>query len=370
VVHRSRTVENVEMRSAFWKGKKVFLTGHTGFKGGWLSLWLHHLGAEVTGFSLAPPSNPNLFEEANIASCLNSIQGDIRDLDALRNALLHSEAEVVFHLAAQALVRGSYEDPVGTYMTNVQGTVHLLEALRSSSSVRAAVIVTSDKCYENNEWPWGYREDDRLGGFDPYSNSKGCAEMVTAAYRHSFFPTNKYSEHRVAIASARAGNVFGGGDWGKDRLVPDVMRTLLDDSPLNIRNAKSIRPWQHVLEPLSGYLRLAELLSSDGASYSESFNFGPADSDAKTVEWLVNSLLTAWGSGRGWSYDLVQTPHESSYLRLDCSKSKTRLEWAPRLSLVDGLAWTVEWFQGYKRQVNLQELTLEQISRYEDLEPE
>jgi CDP-glucose 4,6-dehydratase len=364
-------MEDLEMRSSlFWKGKKVFLTGHTGFKGGWLSLWLHHLGAKVTGFSLAPPSNPNLFEAANVGSCLNSIEGDIRNLDTLRNALMHSEAEVVFHLAAQALVRGSYEDPVGTYMTNVQGTVHFLEALRSTPSVRAVVIVTSDKCYENNEWPWGYRENDRLGGLDPYSSSKGCAEMVTAAYRHSFFPKNKYSEHRVAIASARAGNVFGGGDWGKDRLVPDIMRTLLQDLPLNIRNPKSIRPWQHVLEPLSGYLRLAECLSTDGASYSESFNFGPTDSDAKTVEWLVKTLLTAWGANRGWSHDAGQRPHEASYLKLDCSKSKMRLDWVPRLPVGDGLAWTVEWFQGYERKMDVQKLTLEQIRRYEELKPQ
>ena len=370
MVHRSRTVENVEMRSAFWKGKKVFLTGHTGFKGGWLSLWLHHLGAEVTGFSLAPPSNPNLFEAANVASCLYSMQSDIRDLDALRNALLLSEAEVVFHLAAQALVRDSYQDPVGTYMTNVQGTVHLLEALRSSSSVRAAVIVTSDKCYDNKEWPWGYRENDSLGGVDPYSSSKGCAEIVTAAYRHSFFPINKYSEHRIAIASARAGNVFGGGDWSKDRLVPDVMRAVLQGVPLRIRNSKSIRPWQHVLEPLSGYLRLAECLTSDGASYSESFNFGPADTEARPVEWLVDALLAAWGSNCAWSCNRGDSPHESSYLKLDCSKSRMRLDWAPRISLEDGLAWTVEWFQGYQQGKDLQQLTLEQIRRYEELDPE
>ncbi|MFC4599692.1 CDP-glucose 4,6-dehydratase [Cohnella hongkongensis] len=282
--------------SSFWENKKVFVTGHTGFKGSWLSLWLSHKGARVTGYSLSPPTSPSLFKLAKVESQIEkSILGNIIDYDRLNSALQEAQPEIVIHMAAQPLVRESYKSPLETYQVNVMGTVNLFEAIRNTESVRAVVNVTTDKCYQNNEWEWGYRENEPLGGYDPYSSSKACSELVTAAYRNSFFPKDLYASHGVAIASARAGNVIGGGDWATDRLIPDVIRSMLKREKVTIRNPHSIRPWQHVLEPLGGYMLLAELLYEHGTQYGEAWNFGPEDQDVKPVQWIVENLAYKWG---------------------------------------------------------------------------
>ncbi len=331
---RQGTVEGVEMNMAFWRGKRVFLTGHTGFKGSWLSLWLQQLGAEVTGYALQPPTNPSLFDVANVGA-RHDIASSATSAMAqpLSRAMREAAPDIVIHMAAQPLVRHSYVDPVETYSTNVMGTVHLLEAVRQTPSVRAVVNVTTDKCYENKEWVWGYRENEPMGGYDPYSNSKGCAELVTSAYRSSFFNPAKYGEHRVALATARAGNVIGGGDWADDRLIPDILRAISAGQPVVIRNPHAIRPWQHVLEPLSGYLQLAQRLYEDGVAYAEGWNFGPNDEDAKPVQWIVERLTQQWGEGASWQLDDGDHPHEAHYLKLDCSKAKMRLDWQPRWHL-------------------------------------
>ncbi|MBU1775020.1 MAG: CDP-glucose 4,6-dehydratase, partial [Gammaproteobacteria bacterium] len=304
-------MEGVEVNATFWRGKKVFMTGHTGFKGGWLSLWLQSMGAQVTGFALLPPTIPSLFEVADVAQGMTSIIGDIREAESLAKAVREAAPEIVIHMAAQPLVRYSYANPVETYSTNVMGTVHLLEAVRQTPSVRAVVNVTSDKCYDNKEWVWGYRENEAMGGFDPYSNSKGCAELVASAYRNSFFNPEKYHEHKVALASVRAGNVIGGGDWAADRLIPDILRAISDNKPVVIRSPHAIRPWQHVLEPLSGYLLLAEKLYEQGIAYAEGWNFGPNDEDAKPVQWIVERLTEQWGDGASWLLDGGEHPHEA-----------------------------------------------------------
>lgn len=314
------------MNAAFWHGKRVFLTGHTGFKGGWLSLWLQQLGADVTGYALDAPTSPSLFEAASVARGMRSIIGDVRDGDAVKRAMAVARPDIVIHMAAQPLVRYSYVNPVETYSTNVMGVVNLLEAVRATPGVRAVVNVTSDKCYENREWPWGYRENEAMGGYDPYSNSKGCAELVTAGYRSSFFHADKYPEHGVALGSGRAGNVIGGGDWALDRLIPDMLRAIGAGEPVMIRNPHAIRPWQHVLEPLSGYLTLAEKLYTEGPVHAEGWNFGPYDTDAKPVEWIVERMTQEWGAGASWTLDGQDHPHEATYLKLDCSKARGR--WA------------------------------------------
>jgi CDP-glucose 4,6-dehydratase len=358
-------VEEVAVNNTFWRGRRVFLTGHTGFKGSWLSLWLQSLGAELTGFALAPPTNPSLFEVAGVARGMRSLIGDIRDADALRRAMQEASPEVVIHMAAQPLVRYSYVNPVETYATNVMGVVHLLEAVRQTPGIRAVVNVTTDKCYENKEWSWGYRENEPLGGYDPYSNSKGCAELVTAAYRNSFFNPACRAEHGVALASARAGNVIGGGDWAQDRLIPDILRAIEAGRPVLIRSPHSIRPWQHVLEPLSGYLALAErLFADDGASFAEGWNFGPSDEDAKPVQWIVERLTNAWGEGAAWQLDGAPQPHEATYLKLDCSKARSRLAWHPRWDLGQTLNRIVDWHQGLRRNEDIKQLTLQQIAEY------
>jgi CDP-glucose 4,6-dehydratase len=350
------------MNASFWRGKRVFLTGHTGFKGSWLSLWLQSLGAELTGFALAPPTNPSLFEEAKVADGMTSILGDVRDLSALQAALHKTQPEIVIHMAAQPLVRYSYQSPVETYAVNVMGTVHLLEAVRQTPSVRAVVNVTTDKCYENKEWVWGYREDETMGGFDPYSNSKGCSELVTRAYRQSLF---QIGAHKVALASARAGNVIGGGDWALDRLVPDILRALGQGQVISIRNPNAIRPWQHVLEPLSGYLQLAEQLFADnGQDYAQAFNFGPREEDAKPVQWIVENICKAWGGDAQWAQQTGEHPHEAHYLKLDISKAKMRLGWQPKWSLDIALAKIVEWHLAYLAQDNMRTFTLNQINQY------
>lgn len=352
----------------FWRGKKVFLTGHTGFKGSWLALWLTQLGAEVSGFALAPPTNPNLYQLAAVGKRIRSVIGDVRDQAELCSALQHSGAEVVLHLAAQPLVRESYISPVETFSTNVMGTAHLLEAVRETPSVRAVVNVTTDKCYENREWVWGYREDEALGGFDPYSSSKACSELVTAAYRKSFFHPDSYSQHGVAVATARAGNVIGGGDWGKDRLIPDCLNWLMAGEPISLRNPGAIRPWQHVLEPLSGYLLLAQRLYEQGPEFVGAWNFGPEHRDARSVLEVVSLLCQLWGGATSLEVMTSQQPHEATYLKLDCSKAKVRLGWTPRLGLDQALGWIVEWTKAYSGGEEVLDLCLEQISRFDAME--
>ena len=349
----------------FWKGKRVFLTGHTGFKGSWLCLWLHRLGASVTGYALAPPTNPSLFVLAGVESLLErSVIADIRDSERLRQELITAKPEIVIHMAAQPLVRDSYKIPVETYATNVMGTVHLLEAVRQCPSVRAVVNVTTDKCYENREWVWGYRENEAMGGYDPYSSSKGCAELVSAAYRQSFFNAQDYSSHGVALATARAGNVIGGGDWAVDRLIPDIIRSLLANEAVRIRNPHAIRPWQHVLEPLSGYLRLAQCLFEQGADYAEGWNFGPTDDDAKPVEWIVQRMCELHGNGARYEIDSGDHPHEAHYLKLDCSKARMRLGWQPRWGLATALSSIIEWTGAYREKQEMRAVCLKQIDSY------
>jgi CDP-glucose 4,6-dehydratase len=344
----------------FWRGKRVFLTGHTGFKGSWLSLWLQSLGAEVTGYALTPPTKPNLFEVAGVTTGMTSVSADIRDLPTLQRAMQMAQPNIVIHMAAQALVRLSYAEPVETYATNVMGTVHVLESVRHTPSVKAVVVVTTDKCYENKEWPWGYRENEPMGGHDPYSSSKGCAELVTAAYRTSFF-----QQHGVAVATARAGNVIGGGDWAADRLVPDILRAFEQNQPVVIRNPQATRPWQHVLEPLSGYLSLAERLYTNGQAYAESWNFGPKEDDARPVQWIVENLVRSWGNGASWQQDGGVHPHEANYLKLDISKANGRLGWKPRWTLGTALEHITSWHQSWLRQDNMKQLCLAQVQQYE-----
>jgi CDP-glucose 4,6-dehydratase len=360
-------MEGLDVKPNFWRGKRVFLTGHTGFKGGWLSLWLQHLGADLTGYALEAPTIPNLFEKASIAGNMQSIIGDIRDRAKLSAAIHEALPEIVIHMAAQPLVRRSYADPVETYSTNVMGTVHLLEAVRLCQSVRAVVNVTTDKCYENREWIWPYRENDAMGGYDPYSSSKGCAELVTAAYRSSFFNADKFKLHQLALASARAGNVIGGGDWAEDRLVPDVLKAFALGESLLIRNPQAVRPWQHVLEPLRGYLTLAEHLFEHGSSYAEAYNFGPRENDAQSVEWVVGQLAHKWGGDANWQVDGANHPHEASLLRLDVSKASHRLSWRPVLDLDSSLQWTVDWARADHEQQDMHAFTISQIENYQQL---
>lgn len=345
---------------AFWAGKRVFMTGHTGFKGSWLSLWLQKMGAELTGFALAPPTSPALFDVARVADGMTSIIGDIRDREALASALVEANPDIVIHMAAQPLVRASYDDPVGTYATNVMGTVHLLEAVRNAASVRAACVVTTDKCYENREWVWGYREDEAMGGYDPYSNSKGCAELVTAAYRQSFFA----GEGKAAIGSGRAGNVIGGGDWASDRLVPDILRAVEQGEPVLIRNPLATRPWQHVLEPLSGYLVLCQALWHDRDA-AQAWNFGPRDDDAKPVQWIVEHMCALWGDRAEWTRDMSVQPHEANFLKLDISKARAGLHWGPRWSLDEALGRIVAWHRAWLSGADMHDYCNTELERFE-----
>jgi CDP-glucose 4,6-dehydratase len=352
---------------AFWKGRRVFLTGHTGFKGSWLALWLHALGAEVTGYALAPPTEPNLFEQAEVERTLRSIRADIRDFPTLKAAITEWRPDVVIHMAAQSVVRRGYDDPVDTYSSNVMGTVNVLESVRQLRHPCGIVNVTSDKCYENREWVWGYRENEPMGGRDPYSNSKGCAELVTTAYRESFFPPASIEDHGVAIATARAGNAIGGGDWTADQLIPDLMRAFLAGRPCLLRNPSAIRPWQFVLEPLRGYLTLAERLAQDPRRFASAWNFGPAESDARPVSWIADQLARSWGNNASWSLDAGAHPHEARFLKLDTSKARTCLNWHPVLPLQVALDWIVEWYHAFQAGANLRDLTWMQIERYEAL---
>lgn len=355
------------MKTSFWNGKKVFVTGHTGFKGSWLSLWLQMLGAEVFGYSLTPPTSPSLFDLAHIAEGMTSVIGDIRDLHFLKEMMHTCQPDIVIHLAAQPLVRESYHNPVDTYAVNIMGTVNVLEAVRSVPSVKAVVSVTSDKCYENREWVWGYRETDPMGGHDPYSSSKGCAELVTTAYRQSFFNPADYAQHGVAIASVRAGNVIGGGDWAKDRLIPDILRAWSVGEEVIIRNPQAVRPWQHVLEPLHGYLMLAEKLFTQGCLYGGGWNFGPNESGVKTVAWIVEHLKQLWGNDANWNHDSRFQPHEANYLTLDCSKARNQLAWEPQLDLSIALAWIVDWHKTWQQGDDMKQKTQEQIQEFMQL---
>ena len=352
------------MNAEFWAGKRVFITGHTGFKGSWLSLWLQHMGAKVTGYALRPPTSPAMFEVADVGKGMISIIGDIRDGDAVRVAMKSAAPEIVIHMAAQPLVRYSYVAPTETYSTNVMGTVNVLEAARFVSGIRGIVNVTSDKCYDNREWVWGYREDEAMGGYDPYSSSKGCAELVTAAYRSSFFNKQNFPNQSASLASARAGNVIGGGDWAEDRLVPDILSAMSKGEPVCIRSPQAVRPWQHVLEPLSGYLSLAEKLYENGDEFAEAWNFGPNDVDAKPVQWIVEQLSELWGEGATWKVDTGQHPHEAHYLKLDCSKAYNRLHWRPKWNLSQTLAKIIAWQRAYLKKKDMRAKSIEQINEF------
>ena len=350
------------MNSSFWKNKKVFLTGHTGFKGSWMSLWLLKSGAELTGYSLGLPTKPSLFTDLQIEKEMNSIFSDVRDLDKLKSAVINARPDIVIHMAAQPLVRYSYHNPVETYSTNVMGTVHLFESARACENTKVIVNVTSDKCYENQERLAGYKENEPMGGYDPYSNSKGCSELITSSYRNSFFKNEK-----KLLASGRAGNVIGGGDWASDRLVPDIIRSVLNNKTLEIRNPRATRPWQHVLEPVGGYLHLAQKLFTSGdESLAEGFNFGPENNDHCDVEFIIKNMNTHWDDKI--KFQIIQSeanPHEAHYLSLDCSKAKSKLGWKPKWNVNTALAKTVDWVKAYQSSSSQREICLKQISDYE-----
>jgi CDP-glucose 4,6-dehydratase len=344
----------------FWRNKRVLLTGHTGFKGGWLSLWLQSMGVTLRGIALAPPTLPAIFEVARVAEGMEHRIVDIRDYSAVQIQIEEFQPEIIIHMAAQPLVRLSYSQPIETYATNVMGTLHVLEAARHAGSVKAIVNITTDKCYENREWIWGYRENEPMGGHDPYSSSKGCVELVSSAYRKSFL-----KDAGIAMATARAGNVIGGGDWAQDRLMPDILRALEKHEPVQIRNPHAIRPWQHVLEPLSGYLSLAERLYTHGQADAEGWNFGPRDEDARPVQWIVEHMCSIWGQGASWTLQPGDHPHEASFLKLDISKACQRLKWAPRWTLETALRHITVWHQAWLSGQDMRALCLSQIEQYE-----
>jgi len=353
----------------FWQNKKVFITGHTGFKGSWLSLWLNSMGAKVTGYSLDPPTNPSLFRLAHIEQITDTIHGDVLDYKHLQAILMQTDPDIVIHLAAQPLVRLSYINPIETYQTNIMGTVNLLESIKNivqkRKKVMAVINVTSDKCYENKEWVWGYRENDSMGGYDPYSSSKACSELITSSYRSSFFNNNTYKTHGVALASARAGNVIGGGDWADDRLIPDVIRAFITGKNLEIRNPKAIRPWQHVLESLSGYIILAQKLYTDGIKYAEGWNFGPNDNQLSTVESIVEALYLKTGRTKNYHIIKDEHNHEMHTLRLDSTKARYRLGWQPKWDVEEAIDKIIEWTKAYQKGIDIREICLKQIKEYE-----
>jgi CDP-glucose 4,6-dehydratase len=355
------------MNREFWTGKRVLLTGHTGFKGSWLALWLRALASETIGYSLPPPTQPSLFELAHVSEGMTSITGDVRDFEFLKRVIAETKPEVVIHLAAQSVVRSSYDNPIETYSTNVMGTVNLLEAIRQLQLSCVVVNVTSDKCYENKNWIWGYRENEPLGGHDPYSSSKACAELVTSAFRESYFENDRSKRPKVLVASGRAGNVIGGGDWTKDQLIPDAMRAFLSGEPVHIRNPHAVRPWQFILEPLCGYLLLAEHLYKYGDEFAEGWNFGPHDEDMKPVAWIVENVSTLWGNSARWEIDHRIHPHEAAILKLDISKARSRLGWSPKLRLTQAVEWVIEWYKAYQEGQDPRMITEAQIIRYENL---
>jgi len=344
----------------FWRDKRVFLTGHTGFKGGWMSIWLQDMGAIVKGFSLAPYTSPNLFEEARVAEGMESEIGDIRSLEAVTASMLAFNPDILFHMAAQPLVRLSYAEPVATYATNVMGTLHVLEAARKCKNLKSIVAITTDKCYQNKEWAWGYRENEAMGGHDPYSSSKGCCELLIASYRNSFFST----VDTPALASVRAGNVIGGGDWSEDRLIPDILKAFEKAEAVVVRNPLSTRPWQHVLEPLSGYLVLAENLYIEGDSFAEAWNFGPKDEDCQSVERILNTMIKSWGESASWKLDENNNPHEAGFLKLDCSKAKQKLGWEPKWNLEFTLNSIVNWHKAFRNKEDIKQACIKEIKLY------
>jgi len=354
------------MTPEFWKNKNVLITGHTGFKGSWLSLWLQSLGANVSGYALSAPTQPSLFETANVAEGMHSVEGDIRDLAGLKQQVALRQPEIIIHMAAQALVRYSYDSPVETFETNVMGTVNVLEAVRQSDCVRVLLNITSDKCYENKEWIWAYRENEPMGGHDPYSSSKGCAELVAEAYRRSYFSV---SSNACVVASARAGNVIGGGDWALDRLIPDIIRAFMESSTVIIRSPDAIRPWQHVMEPLSGYLTLVEKLWEHGQDFAGGWNFGPGEQGAMPVQWIVSRMIESWGEGARYELDAQPQAHEANYLKLDSSKARSLLGWSPRLDLSQALQWLTEWYKANQQGGDMREFTLSQIRDYQKRQP-
>ena len=356
----SLEISKGKVDAIFWKGKKVYLTGHTGFKGSWLSLWLQNMGAVVKGYSLDVNTEPALFIKANVAEEMESEIGDIRNLEQLTESMISFSPDILIHMAAQPLVRLSYQEPVDTYTTNVIGTVNVLEAARKCTNLKAIVSVATDKCYENKEWEWGYRENEPMGGHDPYSSSKGCAELVISAYRRSFFS----SEDTASLASARAGNVIGGGDWAEDRLIPDILSAFEKSEPVVIRNPLSTRPWQHVLEPLSGYLVLAQKLFINGDDFSEAWNFGPKDEDCKQVSWILDQMVKGWGNKASWSIDKNNNPHEARFLKLDCSKASQKLSWTPKWDLKFTLESIIKWHKVFISNGNIKLQCLEEIKRY------
>jgi CDP-glucose 4,6-dehydratase len=355
------------MNTEFWKNKTVLITGHTGFKGSWLSLWLQERGVHLVGYALPPPTTPSFFEIGEISQKMISLNGDVRDLEQIISVLKKYEPQIVIHMAAQPIVRYSYRHPHETYDTNVMGTVNVLEAVRQTKSARTVLIITSDKCYQNKEWAWGYRETEPMGGHDPYSSSKACAELITAAYRQSFFGRENQSDDEVFLASARAGNVIGGGDWGADRLIPDVIRAVMNNSDVVIRNPNAIRPWQFVLEPLNGYLSLIENLWEHGNQFADGWNFGPPDHDCKPVSWILNKLNMVWDGDIPWELDRLENPHEASFLKLDSSKARSLLRWSSKLDVAEAISWVAEWYQGYFDGLPMRELSCKQISQYEKL---
>ena len=359
-MHAEYHIGSPNPNPSFWQGKRVLLTGHTGFKGSWLSLWLQSMGAVIRGISLAPPTTPALFNVAQVAQGMDHQVADIREFEVINGLVSSFKPEIVIHMAAQPLVRLSYKQPLETYATNVMGTLHVLEAARHAGGVRAIVNITTDKCYDNKEWAWGYREDEPMGGHDPYSSSKGCVELLSSAYRNSFFKNAD-----IALATARAGNVIGGGDWALDRLVPDILRALEKQSPVLIRNPHATRPWQHVLEPLSGYLVLAERLYENGQKDAEGWNFGPRDEDAKPVNWIVERLCEAWGDAATWEIQFGDHPHEAHFLKLDISKARQRLQWAPRWSLQTALGQITQWHQAWLAGQDMRDICIQQIKKYQ-----
>lgn len=351
-----------DLRPGAFNGVRALVTGHTGFKGGWLSGWLRADGAEVAGLALPPEEGqPSLFHDLKLESGMASRYGDIRDLATVEAAMSEFAPEIIFHLAAQALVRRAYADPVATFATNVMGTVHVLDAARRSPSVKAIVCVTSDKCYDNQEWVWGYRESDPLGGKDPYSASKAAAEIAAGSYRQALLPAE------IALATARGGNVIGGGDWSTDRLIPDLIRGFISNEPVRIRSPRAIRPWQHVLEPLRGYILLAENLLRGDPRFATAFNFGPFDDDTRPVGWIADRLVTLWGNGARWIHEEDTTAHEANFLKLDASRAHAELNWRPRLRLAQALDWLIDWYKAYQEGADMQRVTIEQIVEYESL---